>query len=63
MRPHAVSKKKYPSPFRLPALMRGMTAVGVMVALQFGATFTPQTAFEKGGKQVTDSLLGANEIQ
>jgi hypothetical protein len=37
--------------------------MGVMVALQFGATFTPQTAFENGGQQVTDSLLGANEIQ
>jgi hypothetical protein len=37
--------------------------MGVMVALQFGTTFTPQTAFENGGQQVTDSLLGANEIQ
>jgi hypothetical protein len=55
-------KKKYPSPFRLPALIRCMTAEGVMVALQSGATFTPQTAFEKGGQQVTDSLLAANEI-
>jgi hypothetical protein len=30
-----------------------------MVALQSGATFTPQTAFEKGGQQVDGFPFGS----